>query len=330
MVRLVSESTADLHPLARRLVEDGHSFALFQAIGLLQAFHPDAPQVGHQGPASREAVDLGGVLDMTFPTSDLTSLERTGTERFRLRTSVLGLYGVDSPLPMAYTEDLLHQEEPEREQDFYDIFQHRLLSLLYRAWLRPRYGVRFKMGGQDQMSTWLRRLAHIDGSPSGQQLLGFAGLLTQEPRSAATLLAVARTSFPDVEVDIEPFLERWVPLADDQQVRLGQSEARLGETAVLGSRIRDRAGSFLLRLRTTAVETYRKYLPDGERLALLADLVRLFNTDMLDMVVELRLTPEVRTRSALGAEASRLGWSAWLGNAAPQARRVRFVFQGVL
>jgi type VI secretion system protein ImpH len=326
----VSESTADLHPLARRLVAEGDQFALFQAIGLLQAFNPDAPAIGHQGPPGREAVSLGGVLDMTFPTSDLTELERTGVDRFQLRTSVLGLYGVDSPLPLAYTEDLLHEEEPEREQAFYDIFQHRLLSLLYRAWLRPRYGVRFQMGGSDQMSGWLRRLAHIEGSPKGQHLLGFAGLLTQEPRSAATLLAVARTSFPDVEIDLEPFLERWVPLADDQQVRLGVTDARLGQTAVLGSRIRDRAGSFLLRLRTRAVETYRKYLPDGERLALLADLVRLFNTDMLDMVVELRLIPEVRTQSALGAEATRLGWSAWLGNAAPQARRVRFVFQGVL
>lgn len=326
----MSDSTADLHPLARRLVAEGDQFALFQAIGLLQAFHPDAPAIGHQGPPSREAVELGGVLDMTFPTSDLKELERSGPERFRLRTSVLGLYGVDSPLPLAYTEDLLHQEEPAREQDFYDIFQHRLLSLLYRAWLRPRYGVRFQMGGSDRMSAWLRRLAHVDGSPQGQQLLGFAGLLTQEPRSAAALLAVARTSFPDVEVDIEPFLERWVDLADDQQVRLGVSDARLGESAVLGSRIRDRAGSFLLRLRTSAVETYRKYLPDGERLALLADLVRLFNTDMLDMVVELRLAPEVRTQSALGAEATRLGWSAWLGDAVTEARRVRFVFQGVL
>lgn len=325
----MSESTADLHPLARRLVAEGPQFALFQAIGLLEAFHPDAPAIGHQGPPGREAIELGGVLDLVFPSSDLTELKRVANERFRLETSVLGLYGVDSPLPGPYTEDLLHQEEPEREQGFYDIFQHRLLSLLYRAWLRPRYGVRFQMGGRDPMSCWLRRFVHVDGSPRGQALLGFAGLLTQEPRSAATLLAVARTSFEDVEIDIDPFLERWVDLADDQQVRIGSKNARLGET-VLGSRIRDRSGSFLLRLKTTAVETYRKYLPDGERLELLADLVRLFNTDMLDMVVELRLTPEVRTQSALGAEATRLGWSAWLGNAAPQARRVRFVFQGVL
>lgn len=331
----MSEDPATLDPLVQRLTGEAQHFGLFQAIRLLEAFHPEAAPVGHQGPPGREVVRLAGVLGLSFPASDIERLERIATQRYRLETSILGIYGVDSPLPEVYTEELLDQDEPEREQEFYDIFQHRLLSLLYRAWVRPRYDVQFKAGGRDRLSGWLRQLVHVDAAPEDgplarQRLLGFAGLLAQQPRSAATLLAMARTSFRDVEIELEPFLERWVTLAADQQLRLGQGSTRLGRDAILGARIRDCSGSFLLLVSAPDLSTYRSYLPDGDRLAGLGELVSLFNTDLLDMIVELRLAPLAPASSRLGVESTRLGWSAWLGDPAPQARSVRFVFQGVL
>lgn len=72
------------------------------------------------------------------------------------------VYGVDSPLPTAYLDDIAQRREGhEALQEFLDIFSHRILTQFYRVWRKYSYPATFEPGGTDSIS---------------QSLLGLVGL----------------------------------------------------------------------------------------------------------------------------------------------------------
>ncbi len=338
-----------LHPVVRSLLGSGHEYSFFQAVRLLQALYPEAARVGEQGPAADEVIRFSAELDLGFPTADVArvSEEEPATpagdaaaeapDRYRLFATFLGLYGTSSPLPASYTEDLLQQEPDSLERGFYDLFQHRLLSLLYRAWERYRYAVRFRPDGSDYYSHRLACLLHVqrDHLPDehavpGLQLLALAGLLSQEPRSAASLEAAARALLPAAEAWVEPFVARYLPIPADQQLQLGAGGPRLGEETYLGTTILDRSSTFRLVVLAADFDTYVRLLPGGDLLAPLRELVDLFNSDFLDCQLEVRLAEDAVPETRLGAASALLGWSTWLGTPAPESRHVRILCEGAL
>lgn len=336
------------HPLATALLQDGRRFAFFQAVRLLHDLHPDRPQVGRQGPAGREPVRLGGWLSLSFPPGDVMSVERLEpppqdpedpappgeTPPYRLESPLVALYGTSSPLPTVYTEVLLYQDD-QTERGFYDLFQHRLLSLLWRTWSRFRWDVGFQRDGSDFFSARLTRFVGLGPGalPAGHrtselELLALAGALTFEPRGAAGMTIALRRAFPACEVEVEPFAPRWVGLPEDDLSRLGNRRCVLGESAVLGERLLDRAGTFRVALTCPDAATYISFLEEEGPLATLRELVDLFNPDLLDCELELRLAVSARHEPHLGARDVRLGWSSWIGQPAPEDRWIRRIFIG--
>jgi type VI secretion system protein ImpH len=78
-----------------------------------------------------------------------------------IRTTFMGMYGVDSPLP-TYLDDITQRREGhEALQGFLDIFSHRILTQFYRIWRKYSYPATFEPGGTDSIS---------------QSLLGLVGL----------------------------------------------------------------------------------------------------------------------------------------------------------
>lgn len=75
---------------------------------------------------------------MGFPVSELKALETDPVQPeapLTARTTFMGLYGVDSPLPTAYIDDITQQREGhEALEGFLDIFNHRFMTQFYRIW----------------------------------------------------------------------------------------------------------------------------------------------------------------------------------------------------
>ena len=335
--------------LLAALLQDGRRFAFFQAVRLLHDLHPDRPQVGRQGPAGREPVRLAGWLSLSFPPGDVMGVEplepippdleegtpTPETPPYRLESPLLALYGTSSPLPTSYTEVLLDQEEGSTERGFYDLFQHRLLSLLWRVWARFRWEVGFRRDGSDFYSDRLTRFVGLgpEALPPGHRtprlnLLALGGLLTFEPRGAAGMQIALQRAFPRCEVEVEPFAPRWVQLPREDLSRLGNARCVLGENAVLGERLLDRGGTFRVVVSCPDTATYISFLEDEGPLATLRELVDLFNPDLLDCELELRLAVTARHEARLGARDLRLGWSSWIGQPAPENRWIRRIFIG--
>lgn len=299
-------------------------FTFLQAMWLLHRAYPGAAQLGHQGPVEDELVRLRPSASLAFPPGDIESLERSsGRPPYRLTTTFMGLYGAHSPLPSFYAEEVAKRtgdDEDHIQRMFLDIFNHRLLSLLYRGILKHRGHLLFQPGAGDEFSWRLFAIAGL--SPDGvaaatglppQRLLRFAGLLSQKPRSAESLRAVLASWFSGIGITVRQCTRRWVFLGAELCSSLGRQSCRLGDDATIGSRVNDWAGKFRIRVGPLDFQTYQSFLPGRANLVTLSRLVRVAGGDVLDHDVELVIRAEdtVRLGATLG-RAGHLGWTTGL------------------
>ena len=64
------------------------------------------------------------------------------------RDDFQGLYGVESPLPTRYSDDICATAgRRQATEDFLDIFNHRLIAQYYRIWRKYSYPATFRAGG---------------------------------------------------------------------------------------------------------------------------------------------------------------------------------------
>jgi len=310
----------------RRLREHPREFAFFQAVRLLELAHPESVGLGRAGPAQSEAVRLGSSSSLAFQAAEVTHFE-SGQSGDQLTSTIMGLYGTNSPLPAYYSTDILEYEtqsggEEDPVRAFLDLINHRLLSLLYRAWSKYRWAFTFELGAGDDVSRAVLALAGI-GDPAlrdaleipAQRLLRFPGFITQIPRSARGLARLISDYFDDVTADVTQCVERWVRIHEFDRSRLGATNSSLGDDLVLGASMLDRGGKFRLELGPLPdLAGFERFTPGGAHWRALGGLMRFLVNDPLDYDVRLGLGAEAVPMACLSSEAdaSRLGLTSWL------------------
>jgi len=101
---------------------------------------------------------------------------------------------------------------------FFDIFNHRMISLFYQAWEKYRFIIAYERGERDRFSHHLLDLIGL-GTPGLQDrqaipddsLLFYSGLLSLHPRSGTALRQILWDYF-EVPVQVEQFIGGWYPL----------------------------------------------------------------------------------------------------------------------
>jgi type VI secretion system protein ImpH len=327
----------------QRLLAESRHFEFFQLVRLLTLQQPDAVAPGGEGPAARENVRFRPALNLGFPSSDVDSVEELpgGLDfpaRFRVTVNFMGLYGPSSPMPNHFTEDMLgagDARDPAR--DFIDLFHHRTISLLYRAWGKYRYPLQFTRERTEPFTHRLLCLMGL-GTPGMVEgtglpavpLLRTGGALSTHHRSAAGLEGYLRNHFEGVDIRVIACVERLAPIPAAQLNRLGGSGSRLGQDAYLGERVRDRTGAFRIRIGAMSCANFRSFLPRGERLRRLALLTRLYVRDPLSFDVELLLVaPEVPPLRLSPPHDLPLGQMSWLAPRGREQGRARVPMRGL-
>lgn len=306
--------------LAERLLSDGPTWSFVRAVAAAEAAVPGAGAIGTAAPPSREAVRLRPALSFAFPTSDIAKVERLPQvegepARLRIETTFMGAYGQASPMPGYVTESLM-VEDAAPARDFIDIFNHRILSIAYRVLTKYRIE---RSHGHDGR---LRALAGAPPDlpapilPGELDMLAIAGLLAQQPRSAAALATALGYWLGGVPVVIEQCAATWAPLPPERQGVMGQANCRIGADCLAGERILSRTTAFRVHIGPVGADTFRRFLPGGDGMAAVTALVAEFNADRLDWDVQVRLSPDAMPPASLG-EGARLGWDARLDGPPP-------------
>lgn len=314
-------SAAALSELTRGI----RQYSLFQAVLLvadqLSQAHPDLSRDERY-----DLLEFRANPSMGFPGSDIEHVEfflEHGQLRARMCLNIMGLTGAGSPLPAFYAEQaLVNGDAGSRTRDFMDVFHHRLQRLIYPIWKKYRYHASFQSGASDAFSAQLFALIGLGGEEirfsqalNWKRLLPYLGLLSLRAHSAALIEAVLRYYFKHAEMTLEQCVERRVDIIEEQRTYLGLSCSALGDSGVLGERVRDRGGKFRIHVRGLDWQRFHEFLPDGTGYQPLCALVRFTLRDPLDYDMRLVLRREQIRELRLGEQnVCRLGWASWLGH----------------
>lgn len=316
-------SGPDHMSLYEALAERPEEHHIFQALRIVEAHNADRPRLGESRRARQDAVRMGQVPDLAFPPSTIAGFKSGGgTVPARLTTRFFGFFGPHGPLPLHLTEyvrDRLRNHRDPTFVAFADMFTHRFLSLLYRAWSAGQPAPNFDRGN-DPMARKVAafagyhgdRLQGRDAMPDLSRL-SFAGLLGQGPKNAEGLISIL-SAFFDVPVHIQQFVGGWLDLEPDDQWQLG-SRAGLGQSTSIGQKVWSRAAKFRIRIGPLKLEDYERLLPGGGALERLQAIVRSYAGDSLDWDINLILAGDDVPRASLGGTA-RLGHVSWIGTRA--------------
>jgi type VI secretion system protein ImpH len=323
--------------LIESLAREGPTYEFYRAVQLLHRLAPGRVPVGGVGPASEEPIRFSHDPSLVFHAGDIGKIEplvERGDRRYaRITTTFLGLLGAASPLASFLTEGVLRAEADEDAslRDFYDIFQHRVLSLLFRAWKKHRIGAGFRSDASDPFSRRALALVGVDvaGSVSrlglpGGDLLAIAPLVLQRTRPARTLRIVLERLLPGAKVRIESFVARRVRIAEEQRVQLGVRNTTLGEDLTIGRHVLDRSGAFRVVIGPVEYGLYEAFLPGGRHHERLRRIVDQFSGGILEPELELHLDEAATPRFQIGApRGAILGRNTQLSTANRPASRVR-------
>ena len=323
---MAPESRRNTASLKEQLFERASAFEFFQAVRLLHKLRPDRAGVGRDADPEREAVRFRSDTSFVFPEGDIAEI--SAGEPGKPDEMVVKLIGIASPgsfgsLPTPYVEEVRRQERALKNpamREFFDLFNHRLVALFYRAWERSRLPVLHDLGADNAFESALFAVLGMLGPaldarlPLDQtSLLSRAGLLAMAPAPASAIESIV-TSLFDVPARVEQFVPNWYAIDATDRSRLGAANARLGVDLHLGEQVLLAQSRFRVSVGPTARDRFLALLPDGEGFAALSSVVRLAAGVEFDFDVQIVLAaaevPETRLFGGLGA--SQLGWTSWL------------------
>jgi len=339
-----------MHPVERepqsapaRLIaqlQDYLPYSSFYRFGLLlERSQPEAPVIGSGWQVRQEAVRFRPHPGMGFPASEIKGAEAPEHPHLppTVRVTFMGLYGVESPLPTHYIDDIVQRREGyEATTDFLDIFNHRLIAQYYRIWRKYSWPATFAAGGQDNTSQYLLGLAGL-GIPGCAQNIAtpvsrFLALLPAmllPGRTAEGLISLVTLLAPATHASVWHHDPQRIPLKAPAAMRVNQPIS-LKHRPVMGNYATDVNGQVLLQLSTEDAGEAVGWLPGGQLHTDLLALLHVYLGSRLDVRLQLRvdraLLPDARLNCRPAAESPQLGLTAVLRplatKTAPQYRKL--------
>lgn len=288
---------------------------------LLEQENPDAPLLGTTSHPANDPVRFRPWPGMGFPVSELKTVE-TDDEHPELpptvRTTFLGMYGVDSPLPGSYLSDIAQRREGhEAATSFLDIFSHRITTQYYRIWRKYAYPATFEAGGRDATSQCLLGLVGL-GIPGTAEhvatpvsrFLALLGTMRLPTRNAEGIRALVSLLAPDTQaVVMQPDPVKVHP--DNRSALSGNNRVQLSQRATLGKTAREACSRVLVSLSTDNPQEAEGWLPGGQLHTDLLVLMRVYlgyrSDARLRLTVPVRLLPEPRLGKGRRIQLGRTG-----------------------
>lgn len=295
------------------LVDDASGYAFFQALRLLRLRFDDDQ-------ALRDGIRVRPALSLAFPETDIDHIERDEAGRYRIEANFFGLYGVTSPLPTFYTEDLIDQAMLGNSavRDFLDVIHAALYPLLFQAWEKYRIWLAVVERNDTHRLQQLAALVGLAGGDAqrtqdARDLLPFAGNLGYFPRSALGLEGLVGGLLGGVPVAVESCVLDTVIIPDVSRNVLGVQGTTLGEDALVGEQMADRAGSLAITIGPLSAKQFHELLPGAEPHRRLVRAIALYLDTPLRCELALQMAPQERQGASLGLGWQQLGYDTWTG-----------------
>ncbi|WP_343845138.1 type VI secretion system baseplate subunit TssG [Bowmanella denitrificans] len=322
-----SRAAPDPLSLYRQMQEEPFRFGFYSAVRRIERVLPGTEQLGRTARPKDDVIRFGQTPSMTFAPSTLAEFSLSPGQKPKLDVYFFGLYGPNGPLPLHLTEYVRDRQRNHADHSlarFTDVFHHRFLTFFYRSWAdaqptvnldRPKTD-RFVMRIGSLMGLGLAESRGRDSIPDFAKL-HLAARFAQRNRNAEGLCAILTLYF-QLPVQLQQFVGQWLPIDREDQLCLGGNPQanQLGLTSNLGSRVWQCQGKFRLIIGPMSLTQYQAFLPGGQSLQRLKDLVRHYLNHELDWDVRLILARQQAKAACLG-QSTTLGWTSWMFKGLP-------------
>lgn len=247
---MATEIRRSSHSVVENLRDEPWRFEFFEAVRLLHLIQRlDSKFLDTDDLTPLNFLTYRSNLSLNFPASeiqDLALIEREAEEDPKgapivsstMTVNFMGLIGPSGALPRHYTELLLNRRlryKDEVAHKFFDLFNHRAISLFVKAWEKYRFYISYERDNSQNFMRYLLDLVgmgtnglqgrlEVAGKGTKDEVLAYySGLNAQQPHSAITLEAILRDYF-QVDVQVMQFQGCWLRLEPDQFTRIGKKE----------------------------------------------------------------------------------------------------------
>lgn len=347
---MATEGRRNSVDLIAQLKAEPYRFRFFQAIRLLKLTERSE---GRSAAIPRK-LRFRTPLSLTFLPSEILRFEKRMSRDEKeanllnpvadedspheMEVGFLGLTGPSGVLPNHYTELLMDRKYVQRDVSahaFFDLFNHRAISLFYDAWQKYRFHVSYEMGARDGFTQHLLDLLGT-GRPSGQDRKGakgksggkalsvqilayFSGALGRRPLPSSSLEGLIGAYF-GVKVDLEQFVGQWIEAPAAEQSGLGGECSALGVSTLLGQRVWDQQTKIRLRIGPLDQIKFAEFQPGRSAIEALRQLVEICLGQSLSCDVTLVLKKEAAPPSVMDSHAPvpmSLGINTWARTSPP-------------
>jgi type VI secretion system protein ImpH len=338
--------------VSRDLFQSPQRFDFFQAVRLLERRRRDQTRepnsegngVGRDLHPRSEVVRFRALPSLGFPAAAINEIravrpspnDRAEPSPPEMVVTFLGLSGPSGALPRHYTELLLQRirEKDFSLRDFLDLFNHRLISLFYRAWEKYNWAIGYERSQLDDPArepdpvtrgvydlvglgtTGLRGRLEVHD----EVFLFYGGHYAHLPRSALALESLL-AEYLEMPVALLQCQGQWLNLDPDDLARMpfgslpnGRNN-RLGVNLLVGERVWDVQSKFRVRLGPLTWRQFRSLMPNGNALRPLCQMTRLYVGPTLDFDIQPVLIPNEVPACQLTpnpGEGPYLGWNTWI------------------
>jgi type VI secretion system protein ImpH len=304
-------------------LENPPGLSFYQAARRVECGFRHKPRLGYAVRSGDDPVQFCQEPGLGFAPATLHGFEQQKKRsKPRIFVNFLGLLGPQGPMPLHVTE-YVHDRKQNHDDHtlarFLDIFNHRMISLFYRAWACHRQTVSHDRPDEDRFSDYigsligmgLESLRHRDAVPDAAKMY-YCGHLCGQTRHAEGLGAILEDYF-GIKTHIQEFIGRWITIPDSYRCRLGQSadSAAVGVNLVVGSQVWDVRQTFRIVMGPMNLQDYKRMLPGSKSFTALKAWVRHYVGDSLNWELQLILKARQVPKVHLG-QTGRLGWTMWV------------------
>lgn len=345
--RLLRErADRDRQRLLAALAARPYEFDFFQAVRLLmRVARSGAPgtaeqqrPIGHDYAPPTEIVRFRSLPSHSFPQAEVAGFTLPPADApvdapppAEMTVAFLGLTGPAGVLPHHYTQTVIDRLRLKDRTllNFLDVFNHRIVSLFYRAWEKHRVPPLLERArAEHREDAFTRSLYCMIGlgapavrnrlEPPDELLLYYSGLFSHHPRNPLSLERMLGESF-GLPITVEQFQGQWLSLEPPEQTAMPSPQrpdglnCHLGVTAIAGERVWSVESKFRVRLGPLGYDAFQQLLPGSRLLTRLGQIVRTYAGPELDFDAQLVLRREEVPFCQLAPRGAgaRLGWNTW-------------------
>lgn len=321
------------------LFNSPQSFDFFQAVRLLGRYLENSADTSGVGVNYFDHIKFCSVAKSSFPINYIHSIKKdfksTHNESaviYKLYVTFLGLTGPSGVMPESYTEYVIKHTHGNHRvlQDFFDIFNHKIIELLYRVWERNQIVAVYERQKKEslELDLYSKTLLSLAGlgqsslqnkmSTSDEVIQYYSSLFSHRVHSAKCLESMLSEQF-QLPVKVLQFQPEWLTLADEDRSLivsnhyLAKSYNKLGINTIVGSQYESAQSKFRIYIGPINYEQFKLLSPNGEVIKSLHEITRLYVRSELhyDIQVEL-LAAEIPLCRLSYKNGTQLGWNTWL------------------